>query len=190
MRASSTATGMPQGEMTTLPVVTCPGSPILLLQWTTIRTMEARMAHVVAVCASVQREDSKVDLGEGELIAGYGLLGDAHAGRGERQVSLLAVESIERARQEHGTAAVPGSFAENLTTEGLDLSVLVVGDRLRVGAALLQVVQLGKPPEAAHTYSFQGVSLLPRAGVFCRVLEGGRVARGDVVEVLSGGEAV
>lgn len=142
------------------------------------------MAHIVAVCASQRRTDPKVDLGAGELVAGYGLVGDAHAGVSEREISLLALESIAAANREHGIAAVPGSFAENLTTEGLDLLSLRAGDRLRVGTAELEVVQIGKPLDAAHTYSFQGVSILPHRGVFCRVLRGGRVARGDAIEVL------
>jgi MOSC domain-containing protein YiiM len=144
------------------------------------------VARVVAVCSSRRREDPKVDLGGGELIPGYGLLGDAHAGRSLRQVSLLALESIERVNREHGIRAVPGSFAENLTTQGLDVLSVRVGDRLRVGAALLEVVQTGKPPGEAHTYSYHGVSILPLEGVFCRVVEGGRVARGDAVELIPG----
>lgn len=141
-------------------------------------------ACVVAVCRSTRRTDPKVDIGEGELRAGLGLVGDAHAGMSEREVSLLSLESIERANQEHGIHAIPGSFAENLTIQGLDLLSLEVGDRLRVGPALLEVVQIGKPPDVAHTYSFHGVSILPREGIFCRVVEGGRVARGDPVRVL------
>jgi MOSC domain-containing protein YiiM len=143
------------------------------------------MAHIVAVCQSGQRTDPKVDVGEGELRAGHGLVGDAHAGLSERQVSLLAIESIERANREHGIAAVPGSFAENLTTEGLDLGALKVSDRLRAGEAELVVVQLGKPPEAAHTYNYQGVSILPREGVFCRVARSGWVRRGDEIAVMN-----
>jgi MOSC domain-containing protein YiiM len=139
------------------------------------------MAHVVAVCQSRQRTDPKVDIGEGELRAGHGLVGDAHAGLSERQVSLLAIESIERANHKHGITAVPGSFAENLTTEGLDLGALKVGDRLRAGEAELVVVQLGKPPGVAHTYNYQGVSILPREGVFCRVARSGWVRRGDEI---------
>ena len=142
------------------------------------------MGRVAAVCSSGRREDPKVDLGEGELVVGYGLLGDAHAGLGECQVSVLALESIERANAVHGIAAVPGSFAENLTVQGVDLLSLRVGDRLRVGAACLEVVRLGKPAGIAHTYSFQGVSILPREGVFCRVIVGGRVGRGDRVELI------
>jgi len=143
------------------------------------------MAHIVAVCQSGQRTDPKVDVGEGELRAGHGLVGDAHAGLSERQVSLLAIESIERANREHGIAAVPGSFAENLTTEGLDLGALKVSDRLRAGEAELVVVQLGKPPEAAHTYNYQGVSILSWEGVFCQVVRSGRVRRGDEIAVMN-----
>jgi MOSC domain-containing protein YiiM len=143
------------------------------------------MAHVVAVCQSRQRTDPKVDVGKGELRAGHGLVGDAHAGLSERQVSLLAIESIERANREHDVTAVPGSFAENLTTEGLDLGALKVGDWLRVGEAELVVVQLGKPPGMAHTYNYQGVSILPREGVFCQVVRSGWVRRGDEIAMMS-----
>jgi len=147
------------------------------------------MAHIVAVCRSEQRMEPKVDIGQGELRQDHGLVGDSHAGlsqpfdklRTPRQVSLLALESIERVNREQGIEAVPGSFAENLTTQGLDLLSLKVGDRLRVGEALLEVVQIGKPPEVAHTYHFQGVSVLPTEGVFCRVVEGGWVRRGDEI---------
>ncbi|MGI5917959.1 MAG: MOSC domain-containing protein [Anaerolineae bacterium] len=141
------------------------------------------MAHVVAVCASDERGDPKVDIGEGELRAGYGLVGDSHAGYSEREVSLLELASIEAANAEHGIDTVPGSFAENLTIADMDLLTLRVGDHLRVGPALLEVVQIGKPLDASHTYNYRGVSILPHKGVFCRVLRGGRVARGDEVTV-------
>ena len=164
------------------------------------------MAHIVAVCRSEQRMEPKVDGGQGELRQDHGLVGDSHAGlsqpfdklvlseaeglRTPRQVSLLALESIERANCEQGIEAVPGSFAENLTTQGLDLLSLQVGDRLQVGEALLEVVQIGKPPGVAHTYHFQGVSVLPTEGVFCRVVEGGWVRRGDEIAHLSGAAGV
>ena len=142
------------------------------------------MAHIVAVCRSQQRMDPKEDIGVGELRVGYGLVGDAHAGLSEREVSLLALESIERVNQEHGISAGPGSFAENLTTQGIDLLSLRVGDRLRIGSTMLEVVQIGKPPSAAHTYNFHGFSILPTEGVFCRVLEGGPVKRGDEIALV------
>jgi len=143
------------------------------------------MAHIVAVCQSQKRTEPKADVGEGELRAGHGLVGDAHAGLSERQISLLAIESIERANREHGITAMPGSFAENLTTEGLDLGALKVGDRLWAEEVELVVVQIGKPPGAAHTYNYQGVSILPREGVFCQVMRSGRVRRGDEIALIS-----
>ena len=143
------------------------------------------MAHIVAVCASTRCQDPKRDIGEGDLTAGHGLVGDSHAGLSEREVSLLGLETIERVNREHGIGAGPGSFAENMTTSGSDLLSLGVGDRLRVGEALLEVVQMGKPPGVAHIYSFRGISVLPREGVFCRVLRSGRVSRGDEVAVVS-----
>jgi len=146
--------------------------------------MEGDMAQLVAVCKSKCRTEPKEDAGEGLLRPGYGLVGDAHAGSSEREVSLLAMESIEQVNRVHGIAAGPGCFAENLTTWGLDLLALRPGDRIRVGAALLEVVQIGKPPQAAHTYNFQGVSILPRHGIFCRVIEGGQVRKGDAVQVM------
>jgi MOSC domain-containing protein YiiM len=108
-------------------------------------------------------------------------VGDAHAGFSEREVSLLAAESIRRVNQEHRLDARPGSFAENLTTAGLDLLSLAVGDRLQAGEALLEVVQIGKPADVAHTYSYRGVSILPREGIFCRVVAGGVVRAGDPI---------
>jgi len=145
------------------------------------------MAHIVAVCASQRRNDPKVDIGAGEVVAGHGLVGDAHASYSEREVSLLGIESVRDANREHGIAAGPGAFAENLTVEGLDLLALHLGDRLLVDEhVLLEVVQIGKPPSDSHTYNYQGVSILPRKGVFCRVLHGGRVTRGDEVAVSAG----
>jgi MOSC domain-containing protein YiiM len=145
-------------------------------------------ARIKAVCRSERRSDPKIDVGRGELRAGWGLVGDSHAGRphpGRWQVSLLAWESAERLNEQRGLRAVPGSFAENLTTVGLDSSGLRVGDRLKIGdRVLLEVEQLGKPPEIAHTYSFEGASLLPVEGVFCSVVVGGTVATGDEIAVI------
>jgi MOSC domain-containing protein YiiM len=146
-------------------------------------------AIIKAVCRSDERSEPKVEVGQGELRAGWGLVGDSHAGPqrpGRWQVSLLAWEEVERANCERGLRAVPGSFAENLTTEGLYTAGLRVGDRLRIGGkVVLEVEQLGKPPEIAHTYNFQGYSLLPTAGIFCRIVKGGPVAAGDEITILA-----
>jgi len=145
---------------------------------------------LIAVCASTRRTDPKVDVGSGELRAGYGLVGDAHAGTGAFEVSLIAYESILRARDEFGIDARPGCFADNFAVQGLDFGAIRVGDRILIGRAILEVVQIGKPPDAPHTYDFHGVSLLRQEGVFCRVLQGGRVQRGDrVAHIAVGREA-
>ena len=142
------------------------------------------MGVIIAVCASQRRLDPKRDMGEGYLREGYGLEGDAHAGLSEREVSLLAWESIERINEEHGIEADPGDFAENLTTQGIDLVSLPLGTRLRTREAVLEVVQIGKPPDVTHTYNFQGLSILPTEGIFCRVIAAGRVRKGDEIAVL------
>ena len=142
------------------------------------------MGSIVAVCASRRRTDPKRDIGEGYLRESYGLVGDAHAGLSEREVSLLAWESIGRLNKEHGIKAAPGDFAENLTTQGIDLVSLPLGTRLRTGEAVLEVVQIGKPPDVTHTYNFQGLSILPTEGIFCRVIAGGRVRKDDEIAVL------
>jgi len=141
------------------------------------------MGSIVAVCASQRRTDPKRDVGAGYLREGHGLVGDAHAGLSEREISLLSMESIERANKDNGIKAGPGDFAENLTTRGIDLASLPIGTRLRAGEAVLEVVQIGKPPHVAHTYSFQGLSLLPTEGIFCQVTKGGRVKRGDEIAI-------
>jgi MOSC domain-containing protein YiiM len=144
-----------------------------------------------AVCRSDDRNEPKTDVRRGELRAGWGLVGDSHAGPprpGRWQVSLLSWEDVQRANREWGITAVPGSFAENLSSEGLDTAGLRVGDRLQVGSqVVLEVEQLGKPPEIAHTYSFQGRSLLPAKGIFCAVVSGGIAAVGDEIHVLGSG---
>ena len=142
------------------------------------------MGSIVAVCASQRCMDPKKNVGEGYLREGYGLEGDVHAGLSEREVSLLDRESIERINEGHGIGAGPGDFAENLTIQGIDLTLLPLGARLRAGEAVLEVVQIGKPPHVAHAYNFQGLSILPTEGIFCRVIAGGQVRRGDEIVVL------
>lgn len=141
-----------------------------------------------AVCQSDRRNGPKLDVGMAELRAGWGLMGDSHAGPtrpGRWQISLLAWESVDRLIREEGLRAVPGSFAENLSTVGLDTTCLRVGDRIKIGEeVMLEVEQLGKPPEIAHTFSYQGYSLLPTEGIFCGVVAGGAVNVGDEIQVL------
>ncbi len=140
--------------------------------------------RVVAVCVSESKGTPKTDVGEGILLPGLGIDGDAHAGFAHRQVSLLAVEDIETMKEKLPDL-VPGSFAENITVEGFDLSSLSIGDRIRVGEALLELSQIGKE---CHTrcavYHKTGDCIMPKKGLFFKVIEGGRVASGDKVDMV------
>lgn len=138
---------------------------------------------IIAVCSAPEKGMIKRDIGEGTLIEGVGLEGDAHAGFMHRQVSLIAMEDI-RTMMEKLPSLVPGSFAENLTTEGFDLSRLKIGDRLKVGDALLEVSQIGKECHAkCEVFRQSGECIMPQKGIFTRVINGGKVRTGDSVEL-------
>lgn len=139
--------------------------------------------RVIGVCISEEKGTAKKDIGRGYLRTGHGLDGDAHAGT-FKQVSLLMAESIRRLAAEHNLDPKPGDLAENIVTEGIDLGPLPVGARLRVGKALLEVVQRGKEVRSHH-FSFHGLRLLPTEGVFCHVLESGAVTVGDTVDLIA-----
>jgi MOSC domain-containing protein YiiM len=144
---------------------------------------EHRMAgKVVGVCMSQRRSDPKKNVGKGFLRWGVGLVGDSHAGT-KKEVSLLAIESIQKLCQETGISAEPGYFAENITTEGIDLVSIPLGSTLQIGGAKLTVVQIGKDPSQAHTYNYQGYSILPKEGVFCKVMKSGEVKIGDSIDL-------
>ncbi len=115
------------------------------------------------------------------LIDRHGVVGDAHAGPWHRQVSLLAAESIARFGESAGRAFLPGEFAENLTTEGLDLGDVSLLDRFRIGTVELEVTQIGKRCHGDGCAIFQAVGrcVMPKEGLFCRVLAGGEVLPGD-----------
>lgn len=143
------------------------------------------MARVIAVCKSDRKGTGKQNVREGILKEEFGLIGDAHADCcTHRQVSLLAIESIEKMRN-LGLDVNPGDFAENLTTEGIDLVSLPVGTRISVGdQVVLEITQIGKE---CHTgcaiYHQVGKCIMPEEGVFARVIQGGRVRAGDRIEV-------
>jgi MOSC domain-containing protein YiiM len=139
-----------------------------------------KSGKVVGVCSSQRRTGPKENIGKGFLQKGFGLVGDSHAGT-EKEVSLLAMESIRRLCRETAISAGPGCFAENITTEGIDLTFLPIGSHLQIGEATLTVIQIGKDPSQAHTYNYQGYSILPKAGVFCQVIESGEVKIGDSI---------
>jgi len=142
-------------------------------------------AHVVAVCISKNKGERKTPVDSAEFQVEHGLVGDAHAGDWHRQVSLLAKESI-RKMQDLGLDVDNGDFAENLTTEGIELVSLPIGTKLLVGAALLEVTQIGKE---CHTrcaiYHQAGDCVMPKEGIFARVLQGGPVNAGTEIRVVA-----
>ena len=137
---------------------------------------------VIAVCISTNKGERKTPVAAVELREEHGIVGDAHAGPWHRQVSLLARESIDKMRV-LGLDVTTGDFAENLTTEGVDLLTLPIGTRLSVGETVLEVTQIGKE---CHTrcaiYHQAGDCVMPKEGIFARVLRGGIVRPGDEVK--------
>lgn len=136
---------------------------------------------IIAVCTSPSKGTIKTNVGSGVLIEEFGIEGDAHGGFAHRQVSLIAAEDIETMRAKLPDLE-PGSFAENLTTEGFDLSALAIGDRVRAGECLLEVSQIGKECHTkCQVFYKTGDCIMPKKGIFCRVIKGGRVETGDEI---------
>lgn len=140
---------------------------------------------VIAVCTSERKGMPKEDVSRGLLVKEHGLEGDVHAGNWHRQISLLSVSSINKIK-EQGLEIENGDFAENLTVDGLDVWTLPVGTRLTVGReALLEVTQIGKECHARCAIFYRaGDCVMPREGIFARVLATGPVAAGDELVVL------
>ena len=140
---------------------------------------------VIAVCTSERKGMPKEDVSRGLLVKEHGLEGDVHAGNWHRQISLLSVSSINKIK-EQGLEIENGDFAENLTVDGLDVWTLPVGTRLTVGQeALLEVTQIGKECHARCAIFYRaGDCVMPREGIFARVLATGPVAAGDELVVL------
>ena len=148
--------------------------------------MNTLSKEIIAVCTSKAKGERKTDVGQAELQEGFGLVGDAHGGDWHRQVSLLAIESIDKMRAA-GLDVGPGAFAENLTTQGVNLYSLPIGTRLRVGTSvLLEMTQIGKEcHDRCAIYHQAGDCVMPKEGVFAVVLEGGPVKNGDSLEILT-----
>lgn len=143
------------------------------------------MGIIKAVCTSPKKGMRKKDVGESVLVEEHGLQGDAHAGPWHRQVSLLALESIDKMRA-MGLNVGPGDFAENLTTEGIDLVSLPLGTHLKIGpAAVGEVTQIGKECHSrCAIYEQAGDCVMPREGIFIKIKHGGPVKVNDRIEVL------
>ena len=146
------------------------------------------MASVLAVCSSQEKGTKKEVVATSFLKEDYGLVGDAHADCGtHRQVSLLAMESLAKIG-DLGFSVSPGDFAENLTTDGIDLVSLPVGTRLSIGSGIvLEITQIGKECHTGCAIFRQvGKCIMLKEGVFAKVIRGGLARAGDTIKVLVG----
>ncbi len=141
-------------------------------------------AQVVAVNISKEKGEQKQQVAAVELRADHGIVGDAHAGDWHRQVSLLAEESIDRMRA-LGLELDFGAFAENITTRGVELVALPIGTRFELGDALLEVTQIGKECHSrCAIYHQAGDCVMPKEGIFAKVLRGGEIGSGAPFRVV------
>jgi MOSC domain-containing protein YiiM len=142
------------------------------------------MAQVIAINISDRKGIPKTAVASGRLVPDWGLDGDAHAGNWHRQISLLGRESIRKIEAMGITGLCTGRFAENITTEGIELFTLPVGTRLIIGDCLLEVTQIGKEcHQHCAIYLQVGDCVMPREGIFARVLQGGLVYPGDEITI-------
>jgi len=148
------------------------------------------MAKIIAVCKSEEKGTKKEAVVEGILNEDYGLVGDAHADCcTHRQVSLLAIESIDKMRK-LGFQVGPGDFAENLTTQGVELLSLPVGTKISIGKdVLLEVTQIGKECHSGCAiYREIGKCIMPKEGIFARVIHSGYVRAEDDIRIEKNGQ--
>lgn len=143
------------------------------------------MAKIIATCISEAKGLQKHPVEQVELQADWGIVGDAHAGDWHRQVSLLGQESVDKLQNTITMQLKPGDFAENILVEGIVLYELPVGTQLRIGTALGQVTQIGKECHA-HCAIRQaaGDCVMPREGIFVKILESGTAKPGDAVTIV------
>ncbi len=143
------------------------------------------MAKVKAVCISEKKGEQKHPVEEALLKVDHGIVGDAHAGNWHRQVSLLAAESVEKVQKALDFQLKSGDFAENILTEGIELFTLPVGTKLQIGEALGEVTQIGKEcHQGCAIRELAGDCVMPREGIFIKVLREGTVKAGDAIKVL------
>ena len=147
--------------------------------------MEKEAAVIKAVCISEKKGQQKHPVDQIRLVPDVGIPGDAHAGNWHRQVSLLGTDSVARLQEKVRIPLFPGAFAENILCEGICLYRLPVGTKLRIGSALCEVTQIGKECHADCAIRQQaGDCVMPREGIFVRVLEEGTAKSGDQIQII------
>lgn len=148
--------------------------------------MATTKGRIRAISISSRRGTKKDNVPCADLEVACGIMGDAHAGNWHRQVSLLAVESVDK-MVANGARVSPGDFAENITTEGIDLQSLTIGTKLKLGiGAEVEVTQFGKECHGrCEIFEQVGDCIMPREGIFAKVTKAGSINIGDVIEVIT-----
>ena len=148
--------------------------------------MATTKGRIKAISISEKRGTHKINVSEAELKTDFGIVGDAHAADWHRQVSLLAVESIDK-MVAAGATVTPGDFAENITTEGIKLLNLVIGSRLKLGKSVeVEITQFGKKcHNRCEIFEQIGDCIMPREGIFAKVTKDGLIKVSDIIEVVN-----
>ena len=142
------------------------------------------MGKVLAVCISEKKGTAKQNVGSAKFIADWGIENDSHAGKWHRQVSLLSAEKIDDFRA-RGAEVSDGAFGENLVVSGFDFRALPLGTRFKCNDVVLELTQIGKECHSGCAiYQKMGECIMPREGVFTRVLRGGVISAGDELTIL------
>ncbi len=144
------------------------------------------MGNVIAVCTSPAKGTQKTNVGSAQFQVDWGIVGDAHAGNWHRQVSLLSWDKIEQFRR-RGAEVRDGDFGENLVVSGIDFRTLPIGTKFRCNDVVLELTQIGKEcHHGCQIFQKMGDCIMPREGVFARVLSGGTISVGDTLTVEEG----
>ena len=143
------------------------------------------MAQVIGINISEKKGVPKTTIDQGEFNVDFGLKGDAHGGNWHRQVSFLGQESIDKMTELGIKGLCTGKFAENITTKGITLYTLPIGTRLTIGEVEFEVTQIGKEcHQKCAIYHQIGDCIMPKEGIFAKVIRGGKVKKGDRIDIL------
>lgn len=146
---------------------------------------EQKVAEVIAINISEKKGIPKRTIDEGEFIVDFGLKGDIHGGNWHRQVSFLGQESIDKMTAVGVKGLCSGKFAENITTLGIKLYSLPVGTRIKINQVVFEVTQIGKEcHQKCAIYHQIGDCVMPKEGIFAKVITGGTIKAGDIIEIL------
>lgn len=139
-----------------------------------------------AISISSRKGIQKTNVSTAQVVENFGILGDAHAGKWHRQISILAMESIDKMKEAGLDNLKPGDFAENLTTEFLSLPDINIGSKIKIGdSVLLEVTQIGKEcHNKCAIFKAVGDCVMPREGIFAKVIFGGTIKVNDIIEII------